>query len=1286
MIGFVESENLAIMFKYSQPWRSALFDITPDEILQLNDTDLRTLVARLCEAELSARGLSPAAVTWGGNQTAADGGLDVRVALPPGAGIEGYIPHPSTGFQVKKPDMPRAEIIAEMRPAGVIRAVIQQLADESGAYIIVSSTGSTTDSALRNRQDAMREALTDVGNADLLFTDFYDRTRLASWVRCHPGLITWVKEKIGKAFAGWRPYGPWGGASEGTDAEYLLDDKLRLHLGRHRDAPGHSVTQAIDELRDELNGAGKVVRLVGLSGVGKTRLAQALFDSRIGSRPLPSSLAIYTNLSDNPDPQPTGLVSDLIANRTRAILVVDNCPPDLHRRLSELCRGENSTVSVLTIEYDVRDDQPEGTQVVRLDTSSPALIETLLRRRYSHLSQVDARTIAEASGGNARIAIALAETVDRSDTISGLSDEELFQRLFRQRHDADNALFLAAQACSLVYSFQGEALTGEEAELPRLAALAGQTPPDTFRHVRELLRRDLIQARGYWRAVLPHAIANRLAARALEDIPYDLIDQQLVSGGTQRLAKSFSRRLSFLHDHPAAMTIVQRWFAAGGLLHNVSTLNDLGRAMFHNAAPVLPEAALSALERVAVDAPDIAALVWRQHLPLLRSLAYDPPLFERSVAVLAQAAMQTEEERAAKEVSDIFVSLFPIYLSGTHATIEQRLAVIERLLHSDVSPARALGLRAMDAVLKTSHFSSGYQFEFGARSRDYGFFPDSDEKLTGWYSAALTLVERLASTNEWLKHEMRSTVARNFSALWIRARVYDQVENLSRTFAADGFWREGWFACKRTLRFDSGRMDTEVASRLSGLEAQLRPSNIPEQVKAIALSNQSAGLDLEELEASDDDFAGASERLQAKARELGEIVGADNTLLEQLIPDMLRGGARVWTFGQGLAATSPQARATWARLVESLGQVPSEQLDVQVLRGFLAEVWAGDRTLAENLLDAALDEPALIKLFPLLQTAVMIDERGVSRLQRALDAQAPVWVFRHLAFGRATDHVPAGPFKALLSQIADQPDGFDVALEILYMRFHSDCSSERNLEPELLLAGQELLSRVSFRTSAPSKSYHLAKLAKTCLAASDTKPIAADIAVRLRQAVANYESYSFNNEELLTALLEVQPVAVLDALFSGDEKDLQAGVHVFDHLGQHRGNPADAIPRDTLIDWCNVAPDIRYPVAAAIVTFSRYIEESASHVWSDQAAALLAGAPDHKKVLVTFIARFRPMSWSGSRAALMEANARLLDGVASLTPSLEPFAMAAKAQFMEEVTAERQHETEHDRINDERFE
>ncbi len=57
-----------------------MFEITADDIAALNDEDLRSLVALLCEAELHSRGLSGSAVTWGGDQNAADGGVDVRVA------------------------------------------------------------------------------------------------------------------------------------------------------------------------------------------------------------------------------------------------------------------------------------------------------------------------------------------------------------------------------------------------------------------------------------------------------------------------------------------------------------------------------------------------------------------------------------------------------------------------------------------------------------------------------------------------------------------------------------------------------------------------------------------------------------------------------------------------------------------------------------------------------------------------------------------------------------------------------------------------------------------------------------------------------------------------------------------------------------------------------------------------------------------------------------------------------------------------------------------------------
>ena len=200
-----------------------------------------------------------------------------------------------------------------MRPNGVLRDVIRELADASGAYVIVSAQGSVADKALAARRQAIREALSDLPNAAQLHTDFYDRDRIATWVNQYPGIAAWVRSRVGRPLSGWSGIGDWEGRGNGNRKPYLSDDNACLIDERSHDSKHVTVAEGITRLRNALRTPRQCIRLIGLSGVGKTRLVQALFEENVGNDPLDPSLAVYTDYSVETTPTARDMARDLIA-------------------------------------------------------------------------------------------------------------------------------------------------------------------------------------------------------------------------------------------------------------------------------------------------------------------------------------------------------------------------------------------------------------------------------------------------------------------------------------------------------------------------------------------------------------------------------------------------------------------------------------------------------------------------------------------------------------------------------------------------------------------------------------------------------------------------------------------------------------------------------------------------------------------------------------------------------------------------------------------------------------
>ncbi|WP_373033964.1 hypothetical protein [Sulfurovum sp.] len=1176
-----------------------MLEITGNDIADLNDTDLRTLIGLLCEAELNSLGLPIAGVTWGGHQNASDGGVDVRVDVDTLPQIDGYIPRANTAFQVKKPDMPRAAIKKEMRPKGVLQKFFSELAESNGAYIIVSSQGSTADSALRDRKKAMQDALHGLTGASNIKVDFYDRERVAGWVRSHPAMILWVRSKLGRSIQGWKPYGNWANCPNGIDEEYLCDDQVRL-FDHSSVQEGMSGVQGLNALRNSLSVAASSVRLTGLSGVGKTRLLQAMFDERIGDNPLNQSQVFYTDISDSPNPSPTTFLEQLISLKKPAVIVIDNCPPELHRRLTSLNSGVQSLVSLITVEYDVREDQPEETEVFHLEPSSDELIEKVIRARFPYVNQVDAGTIAKFSGGNARVAIALASTVEKGESLSNLQDNDLFERLFHQRNRQDNELLNAAEVCSLVYSFECDTDDGSDLELQRLSRVGEMTVRQLYGHISELKRRDLIQQRSVWRAVLPQALANRLAKRALENIPYADISLAFERGDSERLLKSFSRRLGYLHDSQEAKKIASKWLSDGGLLGNVSNLNSLEIELFKNIAPIEPEMTLYAIEKAAKSDTATKFLstenpIYYEFTHLLRLLAYDKELFERSVNLLIPFVLSEQSDENTNSTQEMFETLFYIFLSGTHASPEQRLEVISKLIQSEDEQNVSLAFRCLEAALESFYFNSHYAFDFGARHRDHGFDPTTLDEQYQWYKLFIEFTVECASTVEKYASNAKNIISEQFRGLWINTGMYDELENAVIKLSHKNFWGEGWVAVKSTIKYDGERMSDTLVSRLNNLAGMIGPKSLEDRIRLYALSYSNTYFSLEDTEEENSD-----QDVVAVAKLLGQEVTNDISVLHELLEDLLTSDCvRTYNFGEGIADSCQDPLTMWDTFKQKLAYIGRERVVYGLLQGFLNALEVKNPTLLNKLLDDALDDDILASTFPRLQMSVRLDKRAVDRLIASLKhGKASVKQYANLAYGQLHKTISDDDLCMILGLVLNYDDGMLISLEILNMRFHRTREREAIPNEQLITFCQELLVNIEFpdqRFKDGRADRYFARIFEVCFYNEEASLLAKIFCRKILQAIA-----------------KIHPIVFLDCLL---EESYHSKYMGFGERG--RGSRGiDMIDNEVIIKWCNVNPDIRNIYIATVIKPYEQIEKEL--MWTPLAKYMILSSLEPSKILDEF--------------------------------------------------------------------
>lgn len=1271
-------------------------ELTAADITALDDGQLRELVARLAEAELREQGIPRSCVQAGGAQEAADGGLDVSIAAVHPLERPVFVPRVNTGFQVKKHTMSRGSCKQEMLTEGELKDSIKALSDEEGAYIIVSGKDSCSVTMYQERLAGMEEALKTYAAAKDLQLDFYGADRLALWLKSHPGVALWAREKLGKPLAGWRPYCRWTSTPNADQDEFLSDAHPCVIDSSSRNRSSMTIMEGIEAARARLSSGSRAVRITGLSGVGKTRFAQALFEESVGHDSLPATDVIYADLGEDLTPSASAVVTYLIANQLTSYVVLDNCPPKTHRSLQKQLSASSAPLHLLTIEYDISDDRPEETDVIHLEPGSEETVTKLLLRRYPKLDRFNAARIAEFAGGNARLALALADRVEADESLTSFNDEQLFLRLFQQRKGDSADLLKAATVLALVYSFnvsredRGDELLVLSAvsEVPRADLQSAQT---------ELVRRQLAQKRGSWRAVLPHALANRLARRALDDYELGDINRELLKPGNIRLLQSCAHRIGYFHDNERARELALTWIESDAPLANLATLGEDQLVILNYVAPILPDVLLGAIEQSAriPGFADRANPSVPHFVRLLVDLAYEDEAFDRSASILVCIARTEGCQSSDDDVVARLRQLHQLHLSGTLATPARRQALVRSLLATGERRDREIAGELFRGAFETTHWTSFGDFRFGARDRGPGWVPKSNKEFSGWYDGFLSLFDSMLKSDNDLREWAKSLIAEHFRQLWASAGCLDALESLVSAYGAGGRWPAIWFAIRETLEYDGDGLEPSVWRRLEGLQSVAAPSDLESQICAYAFVNE--WLHPHQMDA---DYEAEVVNLRHHVVSLGQSLASVPGLFERLAPQIWGTNVKplAW-LGYGFAESHVDLDALVAILLRSLKAHVDGSSSTQFIEGCLSAIAERDPAALPRIYESLLstDELKLHSVALLLATPIT-PWVSARLLDIAREGGVPAIHFESVGFGRRHHSMTDLEISELTNAVCHLPRGYRSAFGILHMRLYARTERNYSPRPEIFSAIRTALDHMlSDQGTGGDRSthHHMRELIVEAIGPAAPEDEVGQLVTKLCDGLKEYRSSLAILSKVGSAFIQARPEMLLDALLELECADPKS--NAASRLFRHRsGVPAPTLNLasvDRLLNWCSNDAQRHDFVTRYISVFepsnaSRTDDNPASTArLSEHFKRLLDVVCDKSQLIDFAITQAVPNGWLNSRIPTIEARqGALRELIAEASPDVMTLLAQKVADLDRLIERERRQEESGHHAMEQRFE
>lgn len=1240
------------------------FQVTSQHVGRVGKQMFPQFLRLLLQAEALSHGIPSHGIHVADNVDAPDGGEDGRIQWQGGPEQTRFLPSRFTQFQIKTGDISPAAAGKEvLSKTGEVKPMVQSAFAEGATYMVLS-TRTYTREQLEKREGRIRAALKGAGlDIDDSRVHFRDASQLAEWANAHPAVATWFLEKVEPGRLGpFRSWSHWARRREHVASPWVEDERIsHLRQFLHQ--------QAIAEPR-------KTARIVGLWGIGKSRLAlEAFRPTGAGDLVLNnfSSLVLYAVESEVDSAALKAAVQKLADSRARAIVIVDECAPRTHRALVGMVERETSRLSLITLDDEI---PPEtlNASTHRVEEAPDAVTEAIVNRVLSELQGEDRRRLARFSRGFPRMSILIAQAWRESTPLAHATEQDLVKSYILGRNPDEADLVL--KSARLLATF-GLVDCEDNTQIKKIASFGGNL--DLRAGVTRLTERGV--ARRWWGryvSIEPRPIAVGLAEQQWQEWSRDTWDKVLVNSsqsamraagldlhiGTDELDLHVraAKQLKLLNQLEIARSVVKHVCRYGGPLDDWQGIFTAGHAeVLDHLAEIDSRTVVKQLKRLLADVENLSIitddsrsqchLVWA-----LEKIAFQSDTFEEGARLLLRLAAKENEQNnhtamQNKHATRQFISLFPLLLAGTEAEGSQRLDLLDELCEkNDISEKKIL-IEALAEGLRLGDFRRRPGAEaHGARPALKPWYPQTMKAMFDYIDGCATRLAHFATQADPTGALARNVLGAKLGPL-INHGFIKIVESVVKEIGAiTDYWPRAFESLNWYLSRPNADTPDEFIDQVRTLMHQIEPKSLETRLRFLVTEMPWNYLETRE---DNHDRRKIGQRQVNVVRALAAEAIQEPETLRALLPQLSRGKPRMsYVFGQALAERIDSWGEWLKALTQALEDTPEAERSYNLLMGYIVALADRQPGAVEAFKKKVARSPVLSPTLPMICDSIGCMPSDLDLIIFALQNSflSSHWL-DCITIGKILHNVSSQNVAHLIDVLIDHnAEGFSAALILLGRYLYEDCTRlETFLRSQIRKIAESILrwrwtGQANDLNSQTMRESYFTKLI-TCMLKNeaDDRDVAAT-AMAVAKAVATLPDvdYDYEKEEALQTVLPI-----LLSKFSGIAWPLIGSAiistertYFFEsfmggglQLGHQRVNsPLLSLPEDTLFAWCHSHPEQAPAFVARTVLFLTSDDSNSDPVVSVHPVMvrLLEDFGDRENVTSALIRNISSGGWSGS--------------------------------------------------------